>query len=964
MARAGPSLDDQIRSIQEQHVLAALRECRWNVTRAAMRLGVSRDRLRYWIEKRALAGRTGSGRRHAQPAPARPADVGGRVLASRSADPLRWERRHLAYLRVELLRSPEPGTRVDSSRLLTDVSDKIGSLGGTVQEVRSNAVVAVFGLQSADSLSIAAALAALAIAKSAERWPPTDRAPAVRLALHVGEALVARVRGQTLIDPEDRQRAWHALEQLAGATAAGTVVLSEAAVPFLDRQFEIGRGSPVSGEAAVLHLLTRRERTGFGLGGRPLAPFVGRERELESMHGRLAQAARGEGQIVGVVGEPGVGKSRFLYEVTRADPARVWRVLSTGGVAPEASIPWLPVTRLVRRYLQLDETDSAERVADVVNLALRGRAPLERHRAALLAVLDGHVEDDAGWQGLDPGARRLRMIEAVKDLVLFESAAQPVLLVVEDLHWTDSETQAVLDRLAESLASSRVALLVSYRPEYQHNWARRTYYSQLRIDPLGDEQAADLLRALLGDSTSVRPLKSMLVERTGGNPFFLEESVRTLVETRMLAGDRGGYSLVTAAQATQLPATIEAMLTARIDRLPEDDKELLRSAAVVGKNVPLAVLRAVVDVPDDHLDRRLAALQTAEFLHQVPLAPHPEFTFKHALTHEAAYGGLAPERRQELHARSVEAIEDLIGDRLAENAERLAHHAYLGRVWRKAARYLRAAGRRALARSANRAAVSRFEEALVALGHLGEERETLEQMLGVHLDLCGARQLVGDYERPADHLRAAKTIAETLGDRRKLARIYGAWVQYADLTSDHRQALSLGREALVIADGLDDPAARAAGTYCLGVTNIYLGNYREAAPLLKRTVALLESGAVSKRLGVATRAYLGLALAELGAFAEGIPAGREAVEIAATLGHPASQIFAASHLGYDYLRQGDFEAAVGSLEGALTLCRETDCLSHFPWVACMLGAAYARAGRPAAGVELAAQGVEAAKAMK
>jgi predicted ATPase len=266
----------------------------------------------------------------------------------------------------------------------------------------------------------------------------------------------------------------------------------------------------------------------------------------------------------------------------------------------------------------------------------------------------------------------------VKRLLLREAREQPLLLIFEDLHWIDGETQALLDGLVESLGSAPLLLLVNYRPECQHAWGSKTYYSQMRLDALPAESAGELLEALLGDDSSLAPLKQLLVRR--GNPFFLEETIRTLVETKALAGERGRYRLTQPVQAIQVPASVQAMLAARIDRLSPEDKRLLQTASVVGKDVPWVLLQAIADLPDEALRSGLDRLVAAEFLYETGLYPDLEYSFKHALTHEVTYGGLLQERRRELHGRIVDAIETLQRDRLVEQVERLAHHAVRGGV--------------------------------------------------------------------------------------------------------------------------------------------------------------------------------------------------------------------------------------------------------------------------------------------
>ena len=346
---------------------------------------------------------------------------------------------------------------------------------------------------------------------------------------------------------------------------------------------------------------------------------------------------------------------------------------------------------------------------------------------------------------------------------------QPLVVVFEDLHWIDGETQTLLDSLVDSLPAARLVLLVSYRPEYSHAWGGKTYYRQLRIDPLPPESADKLLDALLGPDVALGPLKQLLVERTEANPLFLEESVRTLVETAALAGERGAYRLTGPVEHLKIPATVQAILAARIDRLAPEAKRLLQAAAVIGKDVPLVLLQSIADVDDATLRTGLGHLQSAELLYETALFPDLEYTFKHALTHDVAYSSVLHDRRQALHARIVGAIEAHYVDRIAEHVERLAYHAVRGELWEKAVGYLRQAGAKAAARSANREALILFEQALHALERLPETTDTLSHAVDLRFDVRNVLFTLGELSRILDHLRRAEALAERLGDHRRLA---------------------------------------------------------------------------------------------------------------------------------------------------------------------------------------------------
>ena len=556
-----------------------------------------------------------------------------------------------------------------------------------------------------------------------------------------------------------------------------------------------------AGNQGLAYRLTGQERRGLGLWG-AMTRFVGRREELELLRNRVALASSGHGQVAAILGDAGVGKSRLIYELAPAQRLDGWRVLEATAVSYGQAMSYLPVIALLKGYFAIQDRDDPREVSEKVTGKLLTLDPaLQPTLPALLALLDVPV-DDAAWRALDPPQRRQRTLDAVRRLLLREAREQPLLLIFEDLHWIDSETQALLDGLVESLGSARLLLLVSYRPEYQHAWGSKTSYSQLRLDALPAERAGELLDALLGEDPGLAPLKQLLVKR--GNPFFLEETVRTLVETQALDGPRGGYRLTQPVQAIQIPPTVQAVLAARIDRLAPEDKRLLQTASVIGKDVPFALLQAIAETDEPAVRAGLARLQAAEFLYEVQLSREAEYTFKHALTHEVTYGGLLQERRRELHARIVDAIETLHRDRLGEQIERLAHHALRGELREKAVHYLRQAGLKAAARSALPDARAWFEQALGVLEALPESPSTLEQAFEIRLELRPVLAQLGEIRRALERLREAEALAERLNDDRRRGRVCAFMTNVHSLLGELDEALVTGARALEIAGRLGD----------------------------------------------------------------------------------------------------------------------------------------------------------------
>ena len=521
-----------------------------------------------------------------------------------------------------------------------------------------------------------------------------------------------------------------------------------------------------------------------------------------------------------------------------------------------------------------------------------------------------------------------------------------MLLVFEDLHWIDSETQALLDSLVESLPTARIMLLVNYRPEYSHGWSSKTYYTQLRVDPLGAESADDLLAALLGADPSLEPLKAILAERTARNPLFLEESVRSLVESGQLDGDRGAYRLARPFAEVRVPATVQAVLAARIDRLPADEKALLQTAAVIGKDVPGPLLLAVADRGEDDLRQGLAELQAAELLYEASLFPELEFTFKHALTHDVAYGSLLQHRRKELHGRVLGAIERLYPDRLDEHVERLAHHALRAEDWTRAVRYARWAGQKARARSAYREARTWLEEGLRAVERCPESRAVRELAVDIRLDLRRILGAIGADDVALVVLHEAEAIARELGDQDRLRTTYAVMMGYFRGRAEYDRALEAGRRAQNVGEAAGDAGFEAFIAYQLACTYRELGELRQATEHFRACLATLTSHpdrnsddplAIDIRF---CRSQLAEALAELGDFDEAIKEGTAGTRVVESTEGLFPIAVAANILGFVHVLRGGIEVAIPLLEHGLSIAESHQIADPWAWAQAILGAAY------------------------
>jgi tetratricopeptide (TPR) repeat protein len=788
----------------------------------------------------------------------------------------------------------------------------------------------------------------------------------IRVGLNSGEVVVRAIGSDLHMDYTAVGQTTHLAARMEQIADPGAIVITPETLALAEGYVEVKSLGPVpvKGLADPVEVY---ELTGAGTARtrlqaaalRGLTRFVGRDAEVEHLRRVLGQADAGHGQVVAIVGEAGVGKSRLTYEFTHSHRVLDWLILETSSVSYGKATSYLPVIDLLKGYFKIgDRDDHREMRAKVLGRVLGLDRALEPLLPPLLALLDVPVED-AGWQTLDPPQRRQRTLDAIKRLLLRESQVQPLLVVFEDLHWIDGETQAVLDSLVDSPGSARLLLLVNYRPEYQHGWGSKTAYSQMRLDTLAVEIAGELLEALLGDDPGLAPLKQLLVKR--GNPFFLEETVRTLVEMKALDGSRGRYRLTQPLQALQVPSTVQTILAARIDRLSPEDKGLLQTASVVGKDVPFTLLQAIAGLPEEALRGGLDRLQAAEFLYETGLFPDLEYTFKHALTHEVTYGSLLQERRRELHARIVDAVERLYADRLAEHVDRLAFHAVRGEVWEKATSYLKEVGQKAAARHAHPEAVASFEHALAALARLSQTPDRQAQAIDLRLDIRLSLVTLGDWGRVLVHLRQAEPLAEALGDQTRQAVIAGSLAHYFFLMHQYEQGREAAQRSLEFATRVGDLASGRLGRYVLGQLLYALGDYEPAITHFMRDIAMASpDGAERWRPGetvmwsVHERRWLAQSLAEVGRFAEGIAVATEAVALAEQADYPLGLVNALLALGFVLLRQGDVEQAVRVLERCAEASRRLNSRGILLTCATLLAGAYGLAGRVAEAREMLA----------
>jgi class 3 adenylate cyclase/tetratricopeptide (TPR) repeat protein len=915
-----------------------------------------------------------------------PKHLAERILSSKNE--FEGERKQVTVLfadikgSLELIADRDPE---EAQKLLDPVLDHmleaVHHYEGMVNRVMGDGIMALFGAPIAhEDHAVRACYAALRMQETVTRYADEVQRSlgvpvTIRVGINSGEIVVSGIGSDLFMDFTVIGQTAHLAARMEQMAMPGSVLTTADTFRLVEGYVEVKSLGPVP-VRGLTHPIEVYEVTGGGpertrlqaAAWRGLTRFVGRDGEINQLREALDRARNGHGQVVAVVGEPGVGKSRLIHEFVNSHHTADCLLLETNSASYGHAASYLPVIELLRHYyFKINVRDSKKSIREKVTGKILTLDPsLQDVIPPVLDLLDAL---DAGhpFQSLDPLQHRQHTYQAISRLLLSENRVQPVVAVFEDLHWNDSLTIGLLNEVVVDAHDARLLLLVSYRPEYQDEWKGRPNYRQLRLDPLASESVAELLQALLGSDHSLLGLKRFLLDRAGGNPFFVEEIVRALVDTEVLQGVRGNHRLAKPFSSTSVPPTVQAVLAARIDALLAPEKRLLQEAAVIGHDVPFALLHAICGLGEDELRGLLGNRQAAEFLYATQLFPDLQFTFKHSLTHDVAYAGLRHERSREIHARVVQVMEKLYAGRLGEQVERLADHALRGQLPGKAVNYLRQAGTKAADREAYREAVVLFEQALSALAQLPESRDTLEQAIDIRFDIRNVLQPLGDRPRIAGYLSEAEQLAERLGDKKRIGWVQSYLTEQFWMLGRYKESSAAGERALAVAEQLSDVPLQVVTNLPLGLAHHTRGDYQKAMKYFGWNATRLEGELTQERFGMFvlpsafSRSFIAWAMAELGEFSQAYDIGETALRIAEDAGHPFSCGYAHLGLGVVALRQGHLRRALRSFERAMAAGAFADSPVGFAFVALHLGYALALASRTNEGIPILEQSIKVAE---
>jgi transcriptional regulator with AAA-type ATPase domain/class 3 adenylate cyclase/tetratricopeptide (TPR) repeat protein len=999
---------------EAEHIRRALAQSGGNVARAARLLGVSRDTVRYRMQRYGITRMSPAAPPMPETAepetpvafqiptveppgavallPGAPEAPSGQDVAPPpvALPPPEAERRYLTVLFCDLVDATRLAVRLDPEDFREVVrayhqtcAAVIQRFDGYVDQYLGDGVLACFGYPMAHEddaqRAVRAGLEMLDAvhALNTQLALPSGERLAVRLGVHTGLVVVGAVGEggrQELLAPGVTVFIAGQFQHLA---APNTLVVSAATYRLVEGYFRCealgaqslkGMSQPwqvyrVLGASGVQNRLEVAAARG-------LTPLVGRSEEVGLLVERWGRVSAGMGQVVVLEGEAGIGKSRLVHELKDYLAGEAHTCLECRGSPYYQLTAWYPIIDLLQRWLQWRPGEipgeAHEKLAALLAQAQLARDETVPLVAELMAL--PLPETHPSPQLLSPEQRRQKTLDVLLALLGALAAQQPLLLIVEDLHWVDPSTLELLALLIDQVPTAPIYTVLTCRPGFQPPWTFRTHLTPLVLNRLIPAQVEAMVEGMLGGELLPGAVLEGIVVQTDGIPLFVEEVTKAVLEAGSATNIPDQHAATGLVPALAIPATLHEALMARLDRLGSA-KGVAQLGAILGRQFSYALLRAVAPQEDESLQRDLATLVTAELLYQRGQPLRAVYTFKHALVQEAAYESVLTRVRRQTHQHLVEVLEARFPETVATQPELLAHHALRGAVWDKAVAYLRQAGEQALARSAYREAAAAFEQALEALQHLPESRETLGQAIDLRLALREALYPLGALGQLFVYLQEAETLAEALGDPHRLGWVAVCLLAHFGQACDPDRALASGQRALEIAAHLGNIGLTVMAQYYLGMIYYNLGDFRRAIEFHRKNVTCLHGDLLQERFGqhglpsVHSRSCLVVFLAECGDFAEGKAPAEEAVQIAEAADHPYSRVIAYWAMGFRALRQGDLPQAIPALERALDLVQETHIRLAVPWVAAPLGAAYAFAGRTAEALPLLEQAIEQAVAM-
>jgi class 3 adenylate cyclase/tetratricopeptide (TPR) repeat protein len=914
--------------------------------------------------------------RFASPAAYTPKHLAEKILRSRSA--LEGERKQVTVLFCDIVESTGLAERLDPEAMhelmdkaLRLMAEAVHRYQGTVNQFLGDGLMALFGAPVAlEDHALRAVQAALAIRETVNGYSEQlkrERSIEVhlRLGLNSGPVVVGRIGDDLRMDYTAAGDTTNLAARMQVLAEPGAILITEATYRLAEGYIRSeplgsvrvkGRSDPV-----VAYRVTGRRplRTRLELSAeRGLTPLIGRERELQLLHERLARARAGQGQVVGIAGEPGAGKSRLLYEFRKSCEGERLTWLAGHCVAYGQTTPYLPLLEILRANFQIEEEDNPLQIRDKLRQHVHQLDPALEATLPWLGELLGLPIEDERLRQMDAKDKRQKTFEAVRALTMAGSQHRTIVVIVEDLHWIDRTSEDYLTFVIESLAGMSVLLLLSYRPGYVVRSADKPHYTQVALDLLTEAEAESMVGTLLGSRHLPADLLPIIWQKAEGNPLFVEETTRSLSERGLLVRTEGEIHWARDG-VVELPMTVQDIIRARIDGLEEPVKRTVQTAAVIGREFGHRLLVRISEMANE-VQHYVETLKHLELIHEKQYSPELEYIFKHAVTQDVAYQSLLSQRRKEIHGIIGEAIQELYADRLDEQAAILAYHYARSNRRERAVDFILRAGDRAARLSANAEATTFYEEALRILADLPASTRRDELHVDATIKLASVATTRPHFERDLKNLDAADAIARRLGDQRRTAQVLYWIARTHYVRGNLNDAIQFAEQSLALGDALGDDDLVVWPVNLTGRIYTVLGDYVKATSMLQRCVPLFERMGNLNELATAS-GILGVVLAATGEFPEALKFGDQGLRIAQEIQNLPAQAAACHYRALVHERQGQWGSAVEDCRAGLEVAERIPDPFRIYALTCLLGYGLFRLGEEQRGLETLQRGIRLAE---
>jgi class 3 adenylate cyclase/tetratricopeptide (TPR) repeat protein len=884
---------------------------------------------------------------YAEPQSYTPKFLADKILNTRSS--IEGERKLVTVLFADVANYTSMSEKLDPEEVhhIMDgcfkiLMDEIHKYEGTINQFTGDGVMALFGAPVAhEDHAQRGCYAALSIQKAIEEYGEKVKKDfgvefKMRIGLNSGPVIVGSIGDDLRMDYTAVGDTSNLASRIENMARPGTSLVSSHTYRLARDYFEFEalgkmevKGKKEPQEIFELIKTGKVDTRIAASEAKGLTRFVGRKNSMAALMEAYEKTQSGSGQIVGVVGDAGVGKSRLFLEFKNQLPRDEITCLEGQCLHFGSAMAYLPILDILRSYFEIKEGDqeylikkNMEQKIIQLDEKLRGILP------PFHELLSLKIEDES-YQKLEPPQKREKTFEAIRDLLVRESQSRSIILVVEDLHWIDKTSEEFLDYMIGWLTGAKILLLLLYRPEYTHPWGSKSYYNRIGLDQLTPKSSTELIQAVLQDGEPVPQLKELILNRAAGNPLYMEEFTHTLLENGAIQCKDQKCALIKKASEIQVPDTIQGIIAARMDRLEDDLKKTMQVASVIGRDFAFRVLDAITGMKEE-LKSYLLNLQGLEFIYEKSLFPELEYVFKHALTQEVAYNSLLQKRRTEIHQKIGQAIEELWPDKLEEFYEMLAYHYSKSENFEKAYQYLKLSGNKATKNYSNWEAFRFFKDAIDVLTRMPETEEIKKEQVEIRLLMAGPMFHLGFPEDSLEILQTGEELLKELGDKSRHAQLLSQIGQYyAWKGGDLLQAIQYSEDSLKEAEKLNDIDLMAPVAADLIVLYFWMGEYVKVTDLASKVIALLEKS--QRQTDFFGRPYnvYSVLLAEqatcswrMGNFKEGETLFEKAFDFALKINDLFSLGLLELNRGWEFALKGDAKTAIEHLQDSIRYCEE------------------------------------------